>query len=62
MPEKRREGATARNGGASPGRSYLFTIRAGTESVRIAPSTIDAASMYMPESVLLVASFSQPTA
>jgi len=42
--------------------TYLFTIRAGTESVRIAPSTIDAASMYMPESVLCVASFSQPTA
>lgn len=44
------------------GVAYLFTIRAGTESVRIAPSTIDAASKYMPESVLCVASFSQPTA
>ncbi len=60
--EREGAGATARDGGACWRSGYLFTIRAGTESVRIAPSTIDAASIYMPESVLLVTSFNQPTA
>ena len=38
------------------------TIFAGTDSVSAAPTTMHAASRYMPESVLCVRSLSQPTA
>jgi hypothetical protein len=41
---------------------YLFTSFAGTLSASNPPSTMNAASIYMPESLAAVACLSQPTA
>ncbi len=41
---------------------YLFTILPGTLNANSPPSTMNAASIYMPESFAPVACLSQPTA